>query len=971
MLGGVGTNTPLASLNNVSSGFVSTSPIVSSGAVGISGTTADLKGVSAGGPLLIAATTTLSGTYTTSNGNIEVTGSSLLNGDTTFIASTGKIRLAGAVDGAHAIVTKSDAGTEFAGALGATTRLSSVYVSGATQAGNISTTGTITLDGSSVLAGHYDTAGGAFLASGPSILVSDTRVATGNGSITFAARVDGAHALTTTSTSASQFMDKVGATNALTSLTVSGPAKLANVRANGGITLNGAVTLGGTYVTQNGPFALNGPVVIASNSSVSAGSGTVRFEDTVDGPGALSVQSNGGTTFAKSIGGTTALASLSVSGPSILHGAHTVGNQTFSGSTTLSGSLASDAGTISTTGALLLAGDTSVLGKTVTFDATVDGAHKLAINASDTATLAGAVGSTEAPTSLSTSAARIDLNAGTVKTIGAQDWQGPMWIGKDVSLSSISGQAIAFSNRINSANASSLEVNTAGITQFSGAIGVDGALGALGTDVTGQAGETTRLDFITSSGEPNIRVTGDIRINDVLVNTGALSLVAGGSIDAQNAGNTLTGNETAVTMDAGSAKLFSTGAIVLRDVRLANGGEIRAGGVLSLTGNLVLNGGQLGLVSDATSTVLASYSDPELNAAIKTAGLDLYRFGAATLPELSAVIEQSANSKVSTAANSLLWLRAPGGGSLNLASALNDIQGGISAVSGSASGPSRFDSTAASTPVGFVRLSSSQLHIAGSPVTGTQAPASGVLGDAIKLTSARLDTGPDGLISARTPYVDAQGVPTSLPGVVFDILPTALDTQGFGTPAPNDWIRLRVGDGSRGGFVTLNPKGAFRPDFAVFAGGTTQVIPFYDGTNVPTEIQIYYNGALPQAANLVGALTAVSAVGEEARRLKIDEAVRTENVTRRLRAGVISEVGPGRPATNDAEGAARPDVCEPDPSSLACVQVALAPHREDVAPRVRKKLIVEVGPARAATTDTEGAARVEACTPDAQSLSCK
>jgi len=69
---------------------------------------------------------------------------------------------------------------------------------------------------------------------------------------------------------------------------------------------------------------------------------------------------------------------------------------------------------------------------------------------------------------------------------------------------------------------------------------------------------------------------------------------------------------------------------------------------------------------------------------------------------------------------------------------------------------------------------------------------------------------------------------------------------------------------------------------------------------------------------VAGWLSAVASVSERARRDRFDEAIRTENVTVRLRAGVIAEVGPGRPATQGSDGLQPPATCTPAPGLLTC-----------------------------------------------------
>ena len=56
----------------------------------------------------------------------------------------------------------------------------------------------------------------------------------------------------------------------------------------------------------------------------------------------------------------------------------------------------------------------------------------------------------------------------------------------------------------------------------------------------------------------------------------------------------------------------------------------------------------------------------------------------------------------------------------------------------------------------------------------------------------------------------------------------------------------------------------------------------------------------------------------------MEDAIRTENVARRVRAGVIAEVGPGRPATVGTQGIRVPQLCPAGAGSLLCGAVAPA-----------------------------------------------
>ncbi len=95
---------------------------------------------------------------------------------------------------------------------------------------------------------------------------------------------------------------------------------------------------------------------------------------------------------------------------------------------------------------------------------------------------------------------------------------------------------------------------------------------------------------------------------------------------------------------------------------------------------------------------------------------------------------------------------------------------------------------------------------------------------------------------------------------------------------------------------------------------------FFDGAGRQSEIPVFYNGVLPTTPQVENSLSAAVAVSEGARKERFDEAVRTENVAVRLRAGVIAEVGPAPSATQGTEGLRVPASCPPLGTTLGCAK---------------------------------------------------
>jgi hypothetical protein len=197
----------------------------------------------------------------------------------------------------------------------------------------------------------------------------------------------------------------------------------------------------------------------------------------------------------------------------------------------------------------------------------------------------------------------------------------------------------------------------------------------------------------------------------------------------------------------------------------------------------------------------------------------------------------------------------------------------------------------------------------------------GLEADVVELSLDGLNTSQNnGLIRARLPYDNNQGALTAMPALTINISQTGLNTfRAFGGVDAPSRVMVKVGN-SVGGYVTVQPKNGatLGPGFISLGGDDDTTKPFYDGSGKFTEVPVFFNGDVPQTPQSVGALSAVTAVIEEARRARFEEAVRTENVSARLRSGVIAEVGSGRPATEGSSTLKLPETCTPSASGLGC-----------------------------------------------------
>ncbi|UKJ77128.1 filamentous hemagglutinin N-terminal domain-containing protein [Azospirillum brasilense] len=473
------------------------------------GATASFLNVSTTGAQTHGAATTLNGTYTT-NGAFTASGAVTLAGDTT-VNGGASVLFAGAVDGAYALAVNNKGTTQFTGTVGGTTALASLTTDagGTSSLRSVTTTGAQTYNDAVTLDGIYTTTGGAFTANGAATLAGGTTV-NGGSSVLFAGTVDGAHALVINSKGTTTFTGTVGGTTALASLTTdaTGTSSLHAVTTTGAQTYNDAVTLNGIYTTTGGAFTANGAATLGGGTTVNGGS-SVLFAGAVDGAQALVINSKGTTQFTGTVGGTTALASLTTDagGTSSLRSVTTTGAQTYNDAVTLNGTYATG-GAFTANGAATLGGDTTVNGgSSVLFAGTVDGAHALAVNNKGTTQFTGTVGGTTALASLTTDATGTS-SLRSVTTTGAQTYNDAVTLDGTYTGGAFTTNAAAtlagattvnagtatFNGTVNGAQA--LTIAGTGTTQFNAAVGGTTALASLTTN----AGATASFLNVTTTG---------------------------------------------------------------------------------------------------------------------------------------------------------------------------------------------------------------------------------------------------------------------------------------------------------------------------------------------------------------------------------------------------------------------------------------------------------------------------------------
>jgi hypothetical protein len=289
-----------------------------------------------------------------------------------------------------------------------------------------------------------------------------------------------------------------------------------------------------------------------------------------------------------------------------------------------------------------------------------------------------------------------------------------------------------------------------------------------------------------------------------------------------------------------------------------------------------------------------------------------------------------------------LRVSSTAGGSIQLLQPTNVFKGSLSVVSGDPAAAWAENETPGSFAGGPQTYAlQSRVRINGTTVNVGDL---GIVGDIVAIRADTLTTAPAlpatataaataaAVIVARLPFDSQAGTISSVPALTLELAPAAFGISSpFGTSGAAGGLRVDVGSrlfGNRvlpldAGYVTVLPRNGAQGSTAVFLTGPTVNTAggyrfFFDGAGSQTQIPVIYNGATPTTPQVENSISATVSVSEGARKERFDEAVRTENVAVRLRAGVIAEVGPAPSATLGTEGTRPPAGCTPTGGTLAC-----------------------------------------------------
>src|SRR3990167_5031908 len=318
-----------------------------------------------------ALTLTTSGTgYTNFGGNVggttpltslTVNGATQLIANTTF-TTTGAVDFEGTVDGDFSFTVNAGTTVTLASNAGGTTPLGAVTLTGT---GTTISNGIYTNSAAIDLSGIPVTLGGT-------VTLGSFNGGTGTGANITLGVVNGTQALSIYGgTGTINLSDVVGTTTTLGNITLDAAtvtvakgfttqgtvsitsSTATNLNSGGSISISAGsgLTVSGrgtatisTNITSSGqPMTFNSPVSLGANVALSAGAGSITFNNTVNGAKTLTITNTGvgaTTTFNGTLGATTPITTLSVSSTAISIGAdQTAAAMTYTGPLTMLGGL--------------------------------------------------------------------------------------------------------------------------------------------------------------------------------------------------------------------------------------------------------------------------------------------------------------------------------------------------------------------------------------------------------------------------------------------------------------------------------------------------------------------------------------------------------------------------------------------------------------------------------------------------------
>ena len=527
-------------------------------------------------------TSTIRAGITTAGQDITINGNTTLGNAATLDTGTasGNILLNGTVNGNAALTLNAGRQVTLGGAIGNTTPLTALTVTGNTtlNSGTVTTTGAQTYN-SPIVLGRNTTLTGS--------TISTNGTANGNAALTLNAdqvTLGGA----------------IGNTTPLTALTVTGNT-----------------TLNSGTITTTGAQTYNSPIALGRNTTLTGS--TINTRRTVNGNAALTLKADQ-VTLGGAIGNSSALDSLTVNSAANLNGGTiaTLGDQTYQRP-------------------LTLGADTTLNGNDITFNSTIDSdatdtPRSLAVNTrevvseggtdSGITTLGGTVGGNHPLSRLTTNAEGQTIIGANITTSGnTMRFNDPVRLNADVVLRDTSGNII-FNNTVDSEETPrslSVTAQRGGIT-FNGAVGNSNPLSqltatalrnvTLGNSITTDRGDIAVTGAaIQANGNSAARLNsrgGNVNLNSRLGDIEVESIATQGGNIAINADRFFRAVGTLPTRNRLSTSLNSGGG----SIAITHAGGARQAPVAPFIVGDATTNGTAGRISSSPDNSLADQSIP-------------------------------------------------------------------------------------------------------------------------------------------------------------------------------------------------------------------------------------------------------------------------------------------------------------------------------------------------------------------------
>ena len=510
---------------------------------------------------------------TTTSGDQIYTGAVTAQNSIALTSNSGALTFNGSVTEGADLTTNSAKNTSFNGAVSAQGRVHSNTTTSA---------GAVLINGGSV------SSGGDQIYNGAARLGADTTLTSRSGGVIFnSAALDGPFALISNSALNTTFQKAVGASAALSSLTINITGPSGHIRPNGGV------------VRTTGDQVYNGPVYADNAATLTSTSGSISFlkdvhaasslTSTVLGSGNInlgggSIVSGGDQTYNGPLFLTTPMTLSSLQGNLTINGSvnsgggtpvcgdtcslttTSAGNTNFNATFMNLSSLTSTAheiflkitngigltGGATFNGPVMLRSDLSIGGDPggVVFNGTVDGGYRLSVATLPSVTFKAAVGSIIPLASLDVSNGdeTVYLNGGSITTVGDQTYSDyALLLGSDNTLTSTKG-SITIGNAYSTLNGGyNLVTNSYLNTTFSGQIGGNGfysnaPLKSLTANVTGPGQINLNTSLIATVNDQTYKAPIMLGADDSLTSQSG-PLEFNGTIDgAWNLTTTSSGN---------------------------------------------------------------------------------------------------------------------------------------------------------------------------------------------------------------------------------------------------------------------------------------------------------------------------------------------------------------------------------------------------------------------------------------------